>query len=123
MSSNSLNLTNTRTSIFDNIYLVRGNTYQSIYDVFIEGGDFYDKAIIIDKNFVAAFNNKGHALNALKLYEPALLAFDQALKIDPNFLHAINGKGCTLHALRQYDDGNYYFYYYINQVVTARKFS
>ena len=35
MSSNSLNLTNTRTGIFDDIYLVRNNSYQSIYDVFL----------------------------------------------------------------------------------------
>ncbi len=28
MNSNSLNLTNTRTGIFDDIYLVRNNTYQ-----------------------------------------------------------------------------------------------
>ena len=65
MSSNSLNLTNTRTGIFDDIYLVRNNPYQSIYDVFYDGtdisGNYYDKPTIdtklLDKANVLTLNN------------------------------------------------------------------
>ena len=67
MSSNSLSLTNTRTGIFDDIYMVRNNSYVSIYDLFYDGTDLYDKATIdsmlLDKANVITLNNFMAATN------------------------------------------------------------
>ena len=38
----ALNLTNTITEIFNNIYLIRNNTNQYIYDIFNDGTDISD---------------------------------------------------------------------------------
>ncbi len=79
MSSNSLNLTNTRTAIFDDIYLVRNNTYQSIYDVFYDGtditGNYYDKATTDTKlsekaNVITLNNFMTNTNNTLALKAP-----------------------------------------------------
>ena len=61
----ALNLTNTKTEIFNNIYLIRNNTIQSIYDIFNDGTDisdnYYDKPTIdtklLEKANVITLNN------------------------------------------------------------------
>ena len=61
----ALNLTNTKTGIFNDIYMVRNNTLQSIYDIFNDGTDmtdnYYDKETIdtklLEKANVITLNN------------------------------------------------------------------
>ena len=57
----------------------------------------YDRAINLNRNDAAAWNNKGNALqDGLKRYSEALAAYEQALALDPKDTNAWNGKGNAL---------------------------
>jgi tetratricopeptide (TPR) repeat protein len=55
-----------------------------------------DRALAIDPNCEAAWNNKGVALSNLGRNEEAVAAYDRALAIDPNYTDAWNNKGAEL---------------------------
>jgi tetratricopeptide (TPR) repeat protein len=48
----------------------------------------FRKAMNVDKNFVAAYNNLAVTLERLNKRAEAILVLEQALRIDPNFADA-----------------------------------
>jgi tetratricopeptide (TPR) repeat protein len=65
----------------------------------------YEEAIKLNPDYVAAWNNKGIALRALKKYDAAIVCFEKALKIDKKYVAAWNNKGTALKAQgRRIDD-------------------
>jgi tetratricopeptide (TPR) repeat protein len=48
--------------------------------------------------------NEGIALENLKRYDEALVAYEQANRLDPNFASAYNGKGVALENLKRYQE-------------------
>jgi tetratricopeptide (TPR) repeat protein len=62
----------------------------------------YEKAIRLDPNFAAAYNNKGDALYKLNCIEEALAAYEQAVRLDPNFAEPYSSKGALLCELKRY---------------------
>ena len=67
-----------------------------------EAIECYDRALrIFDPKDVAAWNNKGYALDSLGLYEAAVDCLDKALEIDPRDAFAWTNKGHTLGRLGQ----------------------
>lgn len=63
-----------------------------------------ERALAIDPNNSAAWNNKGNALRNLKRSEEALQAYDRALAINPNYYSALNNKGLALGNLKRFDE-------------------
>nr|HET6901226.1 tetratricopeptide repeat protein [Ktedonobacteraceae bacterium] len=47
---------------------------------------------------------EGYALDELKRYEEAIVAFDQAIRLDPNDVLAYNNKGLVLNNLKRYEE-------------------
>lgn len=64
----------------------------------------YDRALAIDPNLSAAWNNKGDALSRLKRYDEALQALDRALVIDTGNASAWINTGIALGGLKRYDE-------------------
>jgi tetratricopeptide (TPR) repeat protein len=44
---------------------------------------YFDKAIEINENFSAAYNNKGLVLHIIKSYELALTYFNKSIELNP----------------------------------------
>jgi tetratricopeptide (TPR) repeat protein len=57
-----------------------------------EAIEAYDRAIKLDPDFAAAWNNKGVALNNLSKHNEAMDAFDKAIELVPNLATAWNNK-------------------------------
>jgi tetratricopeptide (TPR) repeat protein len=70
---------------------------------------YYDKALIIDPNFVEALSNKGLALDNLGRSEEAIQYYDKALVIDPDFVDALNNKGDLYYYQGNYTEALQYF--------------
>jgi len=51
---------------------------------------YYDESLKIDKKFINALNNKGHALQLLNKPDEALECFNNSLSIDPNNVISYN---------------------------------
>ncbi|MEQ8733652.1 MAG: tetratricopeptide repeat protein [Rhodospirillaceae bacterium] len=66
-----------------------------------EALEYFDRAISIAPNMVAAHFNKGNLCRDIKHPEQATLAYESALKIDPGYGDAILNLGCVL-----YDEGH-----------------
>lgn len=64
----------------------------------------YDQAIQCNPLFVAAWNNKGFALQSLEQYEEAIAAYDQAISIDANFAMPLFNKGLALGMLERHSE-------------------
>ena len=62
----------------------------------------FDRALAGDPGLVAAWNNRGLALNALKRHEEALLNFDRAIALSPSAAEPHNNRGDTLRELRRF---------------------
>jgi tetratricopeptide (TPR) repeat protein len=56
----------------------------------------YDKALLLNPNYVAAYNNKGIALGNLGKSEEAIVCYDKALALNPNYVAAYNNKQFVL---------------------------
>ena len=55
--------------------------------------DAYDKALELDPNDTAAYNNRGVAKRNLGQYEAALADYDKALELEPDMAAAYNNRG------------------------------
>lgn len=66
--------------------------------------DLYDQALQLNPGLVPAWNNKGVALNQLKLYEDALVASVQAVKLHPTLAIAYNNCGRALQGLGRQEE-------------------
>ncbi|HBB34875.1 MAG TPA: hypothetical protein DDZ80_03825 [Cyanobacteria bacterium UBA8803] len=71
---------------------------------FQEAVNTYELLLRIDKNYKAAWNNRGESLLNLGDNDKAKAAFDEAIKLDPNYTFAWTGKGEALINLEQYKD-------------------
>lgn len=61
---------------------------------------YFDKALTIDPNNIAALNNKGLALAKLGEYDKSIAYFDKALTIDPTDAYSLNNKKSTLEEIK-----------------------
>jgi tetratricopeptide (TPR) repeat protein len=52
----------------------------------------------------AQWLDEGNALNNLKRYEEAIIAYDQAIRLDPNVTSAYHNKGYALDNLKRYEE-------------------
>ena len=72
-------------------------------------GDFsgairdYDKAIELDPNYAAAYNNRGNSYATLMQYERSIQNYDKAIELNPNDAAAYNNRGNSYHNLKQYE--------------------
>jgi tetratricopeptide (TPR) repeat protein/CBS domain-containing protein len=65
---------------------------------------FFEKALLIDKNFIDALNNHGWASSQLGRYEEAISYYENAKKIDPNNIRAWRAIGWNLARIHRYDE-------------------
>ncbi len=61
----------------------------------------YNRAIEIDPNYVAAYNNRGLAYDDLEEYQRAIADYNRAIKLDPNYAHAYYNRGNVYRHLEQ----------------------
>jgi tetratricopeptide (TPR) repeat protein len=63
-----------------------------------------DRALKRNPNDVAALNNRGNALLAMRRFDEALASYDRALALRPAYPDALCNRGAALHALKRYDE-------------------
>ncbi len=56
----------------------------------------YERALVMDPNYIDAWNNKGIVLRNLGRYQEALVVYDHVLTLNPNDVLAWNNKGNVL---------------------------
>jgi len=71
---------------------------------FDKAAELYRKAIELDPNYAAAYNNLGTALSDLKRYDEAEVAYRKAIELDPNDALTYNNLGAALNDLKRYDE-------------------
>jgi tetratricopeptide (TPR) repeat protein len=76
---------------------------------YTEAIKYYDKALAIKPNYVAALNNKGLALSGLGNYTGAIKYYDKALAKNPDYVEGLNNKGLALYALGNYTGAIKYY--------------
>ncbi len=69
-------------------------------DVAIEA---YTKAIALDPNYAAAYNNRGVAYKNKGQYDRAIEDYNKAIALDPNDASAYTNRGVAYNEKRQYD--------------------
>jgi Tfp pilus assembly protein PilF len=81
----------------------KGNSFynSSMYDT---AKTYYDEALYLDPNNIAALDNKGNDLERLGNYNEAITYLDKALAIDPNNIAALDNKGAALVDLGNYNE-------------------
>jgi len=80
------------------------------YGLFLSGKGRYndaieafDKAIKLNPNSAAAWNNKGNALKLQNRHDEAIMAFDKSVELNPKFADAWHNKGMALYDQHKYD--------------------
>jgi len=80
------------------------------YGLFLSGKGRYndaieafDKAIKLNPNSAAAWNNKGNALKLQNRHDEAIMAFDKSVELNPKFVDAWHNKGMALYDQHKYD--------------------
>jgi len=63
----------------------------------------FDKAIKLNPNSAAAWNNKGNALKLQNRHDEAIMAFDKSVELNPKFADAWHNKGMALYDQHKYD--------------------
>ena len=64
----------------------------------------YEKAVVINPNYVTAWKNIGNVLYSLGRYNESLAAYDKAIEIVPSYPLAWYNKGLVLEMLGRYDE-------------------
>ena len=80
-----------------------GLTFQD-KDKYQEAITHYDRAIDINHQFAAAYNNRGFAKSRLDRYEDALADYNEALRINPQLADAYYNRGFAKFRLDRYED-------------------
>ena len=62
---------------------------------------YFDMAIEIYPDYVAAYNNRGIAKHDLKDYDNAIADYNRAIEIAPDYVAAYNNRGATKYALKR----------------------
>jgi len=87
---------------FDSLHLLgvilfqRGNPSAAVEQI--------DRALKRNPKDVAALNNRGNALLALRRFDEALVSYDRALALRPAYADALCNRGAALHLLKRYDE-------------------
>lgn len=82
--------------------------FDRAYDAY-EKGDHdtavteYTRAIELEPNYAAAYNNRGNSYAKQKQYERAIQDYDKAIELDPNYAYAYNNRGISNAKLEQYE--------------------
>src|SRR2546423_269571 len=84
-------------------YALRALKAQKAKD-FSTAEELYGKAIELDPNYIAAYNNLGNVLRDLKRYDEAEVAYRRAIELDPSYSAAYNNLGLALRNLKRYDE-------------------
>jgi tetratricopeptide (TPR) repeat protein len=63
-----------------------------------------DRALKKNPDDVAAHNNRGNALLALRRFDEAVASYDRALRLRPAYADALCNRGAALHALKRFDE-------------------
>ena len=66
--------------------------------------EFYTKAIQLDPNYKAAYNNRGNVKYNLGKHTEAITDYDKAIQLDPNYKNAYNNRGNAKHGLSRYTE-------------------
>jgi len=66
--------------------------------------EYFDKALVIDPEYVEAWIKKGLALRSQGGFERAIRCYDKALEIDPNRAEVWYNKGIALRGLGRFDE-------------------
>ncbi len=66
--------------------------------------EHYDKALVVDPEYVTAWIKKGLSLRGLGGFEKAIRCYDKALEIDPNHAEVWYNKGLALRSLGRFDE-------------------
>ena len=69
-----------------------------------EALECFDRAIAMNRDFVAAINNRALVLQALNRPEESLEAFDEGLMVDPMSYKLLTNRGALLEVQCQYDE-------------------
>jgi tetratricopeptide (TPR) repeat protein len=98
------------------LYLLTGETSQKTKVQWLENGHAlreakryeealiaYERAIQLDRNYVAAHYNKGTVLYYLGRYEAALAAYERAIQLKPDYVYTYIDKGLVLAKLNRYE--------------------
>ena len=64
----------------------------------------YEKALILNPEFLEAWLNKASSLHELKRYEEAIAYYDKALSLNPTDPNVWTDKAAILHELRRYEE-------------------
>ena len=62
----------------------------------------YNIAIKLNRDYTAAYNNRGTAKYGLRQYDKAIVDFTTAIKLNRDYAAAYNNRGAAKNALRQY---------------------
>ena len=69
-----------------------------------KGIELIGKAIEIDPNNAASYNNQGIALKALRKFDNAVASYDRAIALRPDYEEAFYNRGIALEELKRPDD-------------------
>jgi tetratricopeptide (TPR) repeat protein len=83
-------------------YLIRGNAFLFKNDLNLSLMD-YNKALVLDSNYVAAFKNRGIVWREKGEYDESIADFNKAIVLSPNNSDAYNGRGITWSKKGNYD--------------------
>jgi predicted O-linked N-acetylglucosamine transferase (SPINDLY family) len=64
----------------------------------------YNAAIMLNPNFIQAYNNRGLTHSELKRHEEALTDFNQAIGLNPDYAEAYNNRGLTHSELKRHEN-------------------
>ena len=78
------------------IYHQRGNYAEAIRQI--------DVALKLNPELASAYNNRGHALKALRRLDEALASYDKAIVLKPDHAEAFNNRGVALKELRRFEE-------------------
>jgi tetratricopeptide (TPR) repeat protein/S1-C subfamily serine protease len=84
------------------LYLEQGHVLNEIKR-YQEAIDSYSRAIALNSDFAAAYNNRGNTYDALKQYDKALTDYNKAIALNSDDTMAYYNRGVTYSALKQYD--------------------
>ena len=79
-------------------HVVQGDSFVKL-EQWDEAIAAYSKAIIIDPQYIVAYNNRGFAYAQKGYYDKAITDYTKAIEIDPEYARAYNNRGFAYRAI------------------------